>query len=211
MAHPLVVALIGIDGAGKSTQAKMLAEWLTTCGIAAVSFKNPGGRLFLSRLAQRLGRTDAVGLLGRRGFLAVETLVRWLNIARAVLWSRLSRRAAVMDRYSYCQYAMIRARADRGERLARLLYAVFPRPDLVCFLAVTPTEAHRRIELRGKDSEPLSYLTALDSAYRSLPEFDSFTVIDADRPPEKMQAALHDVVGARLSLGTRAGAVKPVR
>jgi dTMP kinase len=200
MAHPLVVALIGIDGAGKSTQARMLAEWLTASGVAAMSFKNPGGRLFLSRLAQRLGRADAIDLFGRRAFLVVETLVRWLNIARAVVWSRLSRRAAVMDRYSYCQYAMIRARAQRGERLARLLYAVFPRPDVVCFLAVTPTEAHRRIELRGKDSEPLSYLTALDAAYRSLPEFDSFTVIDADRTPDEMQAALHEVVAARLGL-----------
>jgi dTMP kinase len=198
MAHPVIVALVGIDGAGKTTQAKMLAEWLTTCGVASGYFANPGGRRFLGRLAQRFGRADAVDLLGRRGFLAVEALLRWLNICRAVVSSRLSRRVAVMDRYSFCQYAMMRVRAHRGERLARALYSVFPRPDLVCFLAVTPAEAHRRVERRGTDSESLSYLTASDAALRSLPEFASFTVVDADEPPHRVQAALRKAVGARL-------------
>jgi dTMP kinase len=198
VAHPAIVALVGIDGAGKTTQAKMLAEWLTTCGVAATYFANPGGRLFLGRLAQRLGRTDAIDLLGRRGFVAIETLLRWLNIGWAVGWSRLSRRSAVMDRYSYCQYVTMRTRADHGDRLARILYSVFPRPDLVCFLAVTPAKAHRRIELRGTDSESLSYLSAADAEYRSLPEFDSFTVVDADGAPDEVQAALRDVVTARL-------------
>jgi dTMP kinase len=130
----------------------------------------------------------------------VETLLRWLNICRAVVWSRLSRRTAVMDRYSYCQYVTMRARVDQGDRLARILYSVFPRPDLVCFLAITPAEAHRRIELRGTDSEPLSYLSAADAAYRSLPEFDSFTVIDAGGSPASVQRDLRRVVGARLGL-----------
>jgi dTMP kinase len=105
-----------------------------------------------------------------------------------------------MDRYSYCQYAIMRARGDRGERLARALYSVFPRPDAVCFLAATPARAHDRVTLRGTDSEDLSYLTATDAAYRSLPEAASFAVIDADGSPEEVRAALRDVVGARLGL-----------
>jgi dTMP kinase len=198
MAHPVLIALVGIDGAGKTTQAKWLVEWLASCGVAATYYANPGGRLFLGRLARRLGRADAVGLLGRRGFVAVEALLRWLAIVRGVLLSRLSGRVAVMDRYSYCQYAMMRVRADRGERMARALYSVFPRPDAVCFLAVTPDRAHHRVEVRGTDSEELSYLTAADAAYRSLPEATSFTVIDANGSPEEVQAALRDaVVGCR--------------
>ncbi|GAA1800898.1 thymidylate kinase [Planosporangium flavigriseum] len=199
MAHPVIVALVGIDGSGKTTQAKMLAEWLTTCGATATYFANPGGRLFLGRLAHRLGRADAIDLLGRRGFTLVETLLRWLNICRAVVWSRLSRRTAVMDRYSYCQYVTMRTRADQGDRFARILYSVFPRPDLVCFLDVAPVEAHRRVERRGTDSESLSYLSDAATGYRSLPEFESFTVVDANGSPGEVQATLRQVVGHRLN------------
>jgi dTMP kinase len=198
MTHPALIALVGIDGAGKTTHAKWLVEWLASCGVAATYYANPAGRLMLGRLARRLGRADAVDLLGRRGFVVVEALLRWLAIARSVLLSRLSGRVAVMDRYSYCQYAMMRVRADRGERLARALHSVFPRPDVMCFLAVTPARAHHRVTLRGTDSEELSYLTAADAAYRSLPEAASFAVIDADGSPEEVRAALRDMVRARL-------------
>ncbi|HEV7899671.1 MAG TPA: thymidylate kinase [Planosporangium sp.] len=201
MAHPALIALVGIDGAGKTTHAKLLVEWLASCGVAATYYANPGGRLMLGRLARRLGRADAVDLLGRRGFVVVEALVRWLAIARGLLRSRVSGRVAVMDRYSYCQYAMMRVRDDRGERLVRALYSVFPRPQAVCFLAVTPARAHHRVKERGTDSEELSYLIAADAAYRSLPEAASFAVIDADGPPEEVQAALRAVVGGARTRG----------
>jgi dTMP kinase len=154
-------------------------------------------------LARRVGRADAVDLLGRKGFLVIEMLVRWLAIARAVVCARMSGRVAVMDRYSYCQYAVMRVRADGGERFARTLYSVFPRPDVVCFLAVAPDRAQRRIKLRGIDSESLSYLAAADAAYRSLPESDSFTVIDADGPTATVEASLREVVAARLGVAPR--------
>jgi dTMP kinase len=200
MTHHALIALVGIDGAGKTTHAKWLVEWLASYGVAATYYANPGGRRMLGRLARRLGRADAVDLLGRRGFVVIEALLRWLGIARGVLGSRVSGRVAVMDRYSYCQYAMMRARGDRGERLARALYSVFPRPDAVCFLAVAPARAHERVTSRGTDSEELSYLASADAAYRSLPEAASFTVVDADGSPEEVRAALRDVVGARLGL-----------
>ncbi len=230
MAHPKIIALIGIDGAGKSTQASELAEWLAAGGTRAIFCKNPGGRLRLDRLAHRLGRANAVDLLGVRTLSIVESVVRWLTVTRAVLRSRIWRKVAVMDRYLDCQYAVLRARqqekqADldgsdagesgtgesaagtnpgpptgapppRSERLARAMYSVLPRPDLVCFLAVTPKAAQKRIEGRGYDSEKLSYLVALDAAYRSLPEAEEFVTIDADGSVPSVQSALRDVVAA---------------
>jgi dTMP kinase len=204
--RPLTIALVGIDGAGKSTQAGLLAEWLTSVGVPARHVKNPGGRLRLDRIARALGRPDAISLLGRGGFLVVEVLVRWVLLIRSVLWSRLTRRVTVMDRYTYCQYAAMRARGNRGERLVRLLYWVFPRPGLVCFLTVAPTRARERIERRGKDREGLDYLVALDAGYRSLPETAGFTVVDANLPTVPVHAALREVVERQLPLAV---AVRP--
>lgn len=185
------VALIGIDGSGKTTQAHRLAAALTAAGVPASYWQNAGGRRWFGRLAQRLGRPDAARLLGRTGLLLVESAVRWLAIARALIRSALTGRVAVMDRYAVCQYASIRAHGGtRLEPLARLVYRIFPPPELILLLAVDPAEAYRRIESRGTDHETLEYLTAADGAYRSLPEFPCFVVIDANATPDEVSRAI---------------------
>jgi dTMP kinase len=47
-------------------------------------------------------------------------------------------------------------------------------------LAVDPEVAYERIEARGYDHEELSYLRAAAAAYRSLPEYRDFVVVDAN-------------------------------
>ncbi|MER7458433.1 thymidylate kinase [Micromonospora sp. NPDC126480] len=187
------VALIGIDGSGKTTQAHRLADALTAAGLPATYHRNAGGRRFLGRVAQRLGRPDAQRLLGRGGLLVVESLLRWLAIAAALLGRLLTGRVAVMDRYSACQYASIRAHGgQRWERLARLGYRLFPRPQVTFLLAVDPLEAYRRIERRGTDHESMRYLAAADRAYRTLPEHPTFVLIDAGRPADEVS---RDILG----------------
>ncbi|RKN42047.1 thymidylate kinase [Micromonospora endolithica] len=187
------VALIGIDGSGKTTQAHRLAEALTQAGHPATYHRNAGGRRWLGRVANRLGRPDAQRLVGRQGMLAVESVLRWLAIAAALLRSLATGRVAVMDRYSACQYASIRAHGgQRWERLARLGYRVFPPPQVTFLLAVDPAEAYRRIEQRGTDHESMAYLTAADTAYRTLPECPSFVLVDAGRPADEVARQIED-------------------
>ncbi|MEW1588578.1 dTMP kinase [Micromonospora vinacea] len=181
------VALIGIDGSGKTTQAHRLADALTAAGRPATYRRNASGRRWLGRLAHRLGRPDAQRLVGRDGVLAVESVLRWLAIAIALLSCLLTGRTAVMDRYSACQYASIRAHGgQRWERLARAGYRLFPTPQVTFLLAVDPAEAYRRIEERGTDHETMGWLTAADTAYRALPEYPSFVLVDAGRPAEEV-------------------------
>ncbi|AEV82163.1 thymidylate kinase [Actinoplanes sp. SE50] len=196
-ARPRTIALVGIDGSGKTTQARMLAAAMTRAGTPARYRQNAGGRARLGRLAVRLGREDAVGLLGRRGLLLMESVLRWLAIARTLLRRAVRREVTVMDRYAVCQYASVRAHRGTAaaERRARLAYRVFPRPDVTLFLAVDPGVARARIELRGRDSESLEYLTAADMAYRQLPEFAEFTVIDANGSPDQVFDAVQRALG----------------
>lgn len=187
------VALIGIDGSGKTTQAHRLADALTAAGLPATYHRNAGGRRFLGRVAQRLGRPDAQRLLGRGGLLVVESVLRWLAIAVALLSRLLTGRVAVMDRYSACQYASIRAHGGRRwERLARLGYRLFPPPQVTFLLAVDPAEAYRRIERRGTDHESMRYLTAADHAYRTLPEYPTFVLVDAGRPADEVSRQIRE-------------------
>lgn len=191
--RPRIIALVGIDGSGKTTQAHRLAADLTARGVPASYRQNAGGRHWFGRVARRVGRRDAQDLLGRVGMLWVESLLRWLAIARALLRSTLRGEVAVMDRYAVCQYASIRAHrgGQLAERLARVAYAIFPRPDVTFLLDVRPGEAYRRIELRGTDHETVDYLTAATAAYRSLPEHAGFTVIDANGAPDNVNRQIH--------------------
>jgi len=202
-----VVAIVGIDGAGKTTQARLLATWLAACGHPADYWQNAGGRRWFGRFAQVFGRSDAQALLGIGGMLFVESVLRWLAIARALIRSRLRRHIAVMDRYSWCQYASIRAhpsgspaQSRRRERRARWFYGLFPEPDLTVFLAVTPGRAYARVETRGTDHEDLAYLAAADAAYRSLAEARRFVVIDANREPAVVQRDLRAAVAAQFEI-----------
>ena len=65
---------------------------------------------------------------------------------------------------------------------------------MVCFLATSPAVAQRRVLARGIDTEELDHLRALDAAYRALPEFGSFVVVDGDGGPDEVATALDRVV-----------------
>jgi len=196
--RPRTIALVGIDGSGKTTQAHLLATALAGRGLPARYRRNAGGRRWFGRLATALGRGDGEELLGRRAMLLVESVLRWLAILRTLLRRRFTGEIAVMDRYAVCQYASIRAHAktprperiNRAERRARLAYRVFPKPDVTFLLDVEPAVAYDRIERRGYDHEEMSYLQAAAAAYRALPEHAGFVVIDANGTPEQVQAAL---------------------
>jgi dTMP kinase len=201
---PRSVALVGIDGSGKTTQAHRLVATLAAAGVPARYVQNAGGRHWIGRQVQRFGLRDAEQVLGRRGMLLVESVLRWLAIARSRLTARLHRDVLVMDRYAVCQYASIRAhggaRGGRSERLARLAYGLFRPPGLTVYLAVSPREAHRRVEARGIDQESLEHLVAADAAYRSLPEFAGLVVVDGDGTPDQVAAGILRALGVALSV-----------
>jgi dTMP kinase len=191
-ARPLAIALVGADGSGKTTQAHRLADALTASGLHAHYRRNAGGRHWFGKLAVRLGRADGDDLLGRRVMLLVESVLRWLAILRTLLRRTVTRETVVMDRYAYCQYASLRARGAHpaAERIARLAYRLFPRPDVTFLLTVDPAAAHDRIEARGYDTETMEYLRAAAGAYRSLPEYPGFVVIDANGTPDQVHAKI---------------------
>ena len=191
--------MLGVDGSGKSTQTQLLAKRLRQDGIRAAFYRNPGGRPALNAVASALGRADGPALIGERAVVAMETVIRWAAIARALVLSLVTRRVAVMDRYSFCQYAIMRARGDRGERVIRVLFGMFPTPDVVVLLETVPAIAQQRVDLRGKDHEDLAYLNALELAYRALPEFPSFVLVDGNGTVEEVQRRLRAVVDDALA------------
>lgn len=129
-----------------------------------------------------------------------EAMLRWLAIARANVGS--SGAIAVMDRYAVCQYVSLRSHGAGGwERIARLAYRVFPRPDVTFLLWLPPAEARRRIEARGTDHESLEHLVRSATAYWSLPESTEFVVIDARGDSAQVAGLIRQQLADRLPGG----------
>jgi dTMP kinase len=63
-------------------------------------------------------------------------------------------------------------------------------------LTVDPRTAQHRIDTRGYDHETLDYLAASSAAYRSLPEYDRFRVVDGNGTPDEVAAAVRAALPA---------------
>lgn len=189
-----MVALVGIDGSGKTTQSVRLAAALSQAGLPARYGRNAGGRRWLGLVAMHLGKRDAVALMGQRGLLVVESALRWLAIARSLIAARLTGRVAVMDRYTVCQLVSLRVH-DGGtllHRLVRAAYAVFPAPTVMLFLDIPPEQAYRRVEQRGSDHEELAYLIDCRAAYLDLAS--AAVRVDASGAPDDVAFAIASAV-----------------
>jgi len=133
MAHPVLIALVGIDGSGKSSQAaRPSAAWLTMVRHPRrSSFKGArrpaqGGPDRPPACAAPTASTCSAGrstpFVEGDGALARES-------PRALLVAHFTRPDAGDGTVTtYCQYAVMAARGDRGIRLTRfLLRASFPK------------------------------------------------------------------------------------
>ncbi|GAA3712412.1 hypothetical protein GCM10022377_27520 [Zhihengliuella alba] len=182
----LTVAVVGIDGAGKTTAASHLAADAADTGWPAQFIKNPSGRRWFARLAERHGLALPTPLLDW-----AETAIRMYRVLRSTATADRFDGLTVMDRHLACQTVLREVRGLPAGRLLPALERLLARragvgrrlggPDVVVLLDVDPATALQRITLRGEDSESLADLQAARAAYLHRAGAEGWTVIDANR------------------------------
>jgi dTMP kinase len=208
------ITLEGGEGAGKSTQARLLADWLGTLGIATLVTREPGGSPLAERIRGLLLDPD----IGPKDALAEALL---FNAARRdhVLATIAPALAAgtwvICDRYS----DSTRAYQGAGERLAVGIVAELEhwvtadaRPDATLILDM-PAEAglaraaarHAQASSLGQgrdrfEAADLAFHRRLRDAFRAIAadEPERCVLIDAAGPVEAVAAALHAAIADRL-------------
>ncbi len=191
----LLIALEGIDGAGKSTLKRRLVARLRADGLRVAGWHEPTDP-GLGRKAQALGPNDPWGAA------MCFTLDRLL--ARPQL-ERLLRThdVVVADRsfYSTLAYQGSALPAARARRLVQLETGASPGPDRVLWLRLEPGLALARVGTRGYRRAPLErrrILVRVHRAYARLARRHGFVVLDARAPaPDLLARALRVVAGAR--------------
>ncbi|ACJ15681.1 thymidylate kinase [Thermococcus onnurineus NA1] len=153
----MFIVIEGIDGAGKSTQARLLAEWFKKKGYDVVLTKEPTDTAF-GKLIRRLVLTGGKeGIIdGARISHEAEALLfaadRAEHVHKLIKPSLKTGKIVISDRYFYSSLAYQWARGLDLEWLIDLnRFAV--RPDLVILLDLPVKESMKRINGRSIKTE----------------------------------------------------------
>ncbi len=195
----MFISLEGVDGSGKSTQAKLLAGAL---GGEALLIREPGG----TEAAERIRELLADPALELDSF--AELLL--FSAARADLLARVVRPAlegggtVVADRFADSSVAY--QGGARGLGTSHVLSLVDTTidglwPDLTIYLRIDPEVGLERAEGEDRfEAEGLELQRAVAEAYDEIAMIasDRVAVIDAEGSVEEVHARVMQVVQSRL-------------
>jgi dTMP kinase len=200
LARGLLVALEGIDGTGKSTQARRLAVLLREQGYAVALLREPTESPWGRRI--REATTASSGVLAPSQELDLFLQDRRYDVAAHIKPALAARQLVLMDRYYFSTIAYQGALGIDPVQIRRLNEAFAPVPNLVLVLMVPPAQALKRIRQgRGQADDMFEredYLNKVDSVYRTLMGSHVHSV-DAGQPIEVVTAALQEKITEILS------------
>ncbi|GAA4855368.1 dTMP kinase [Kitasatospora terrestris] len=208
------IALEGGDGAGKSTQAHALAEWIRSKGHEVVLTREPGGSPIGQRLRALVLDVGNTGLSHRAEALiyAADRAEHVENVIRPAL----ARGAVVItDRYMDSSIAYQGA----GRDLAATEVARISRwatgglvPDLTVVLDVDPGAARERFTeaLDRLESEPTEFHQRVRTGFLALAAADPgrYLVVDGSQQPNVVTTAIRHRLDRELPLSDQEKAAK---
>ncbi|MEM8752032.1 MAG: dTMP kinase [Pseudomonadota bacterium] len=200
----------GVDGAGKSTQARRLAAHLESGGREVVATREPGGAPGAEEIRRLLLTGDPA-----RWSPATETLLffaaRRDHLERTIRPALARGAVVVCDRFTDSTRAyQAAARPDAAgatRRLIDLLHAeaIGLDPDLTLIFDMDPEAAHARGLARGGDEARFERLgpgfqKGLRRAFRDIAEAEPrrCAIVDADGTEDEVFARVLTAVEARL-------------
>ena len=174
----------GIDGCGKSTQARLLLEYMNNTGVETILVREPGGtnisesirEILLHSSSSQLGdRTESLLMTASRAQLTQEVIIPNMDQGKFV----------IADRYSDSTLAY--QGGGRNLDIEWLIelnnYATFTLlPDITFFVDIRPEEAFRRQD-SNKDrieGEGIEFQALVRKTYQMLAERfnDRYVIID---------------------------------
>ncbi|MCW4051167.1 MAG: thymidylate kinase [Candidatus Bathyarchaeota archaeon] len=185
------VVIDGLDGSGKSTQARLLCEKVADKGLSFIVRTHPSGDNWFGQM----GRGYLL-MEGRRARIAAS-LFYILDVFRSLIlygWRRC-------DYLVFVRYLMGTAYLPRP--LDRFAYLFFlrslPTSEHMYFIDVSPDEAHQRIEANRSQKEMFESrekLVEVRGNVLRLIRNGEWTVVDGDKPT----LIIHDELMRSLAL-----------
>lgn len=192
------IAFEGGEGAGKSTQAHLLAAALEARGIACVLTREPGGTPGAEAIRELLLHPPGEGW-GPEAEGLLFAAARADHVARLIRPALADGKWVISDRFLDSSRAYQGAAGALGDGEVRALHAIGSRgllPDLTVVIAAGAERVAERLRARdagvsdaigGRDA---AYHARVESAFRGFvaAEPDRFVMIDGDGSIENVHA-----------------------
>ncbi len=199
----MLVVMEGIDGSGKTTQAKMLNGALARRGYKTVLLYEPTDSIYGNAIRQKLKSgnytpEELYGLFLRDRSLNSKKIKMFLEEGYIV----------ILDRYYISTIAYQGAQGISIERIIND-HKNMPQPNLVFILDIKPEAALARLET--KDTfEVLEFLNTVREIYLRIPSILNIPccdvyIIDASKSPDEIHAEILGYVLRKISSSDMCG------
>lgn len=191
----MLIAIEGIDGAGKTTIARFLRDELEKRGYPVVLLKEPTDGEYGRKIKEAEKRYEP------EEELKLFLLDRKEDVDKNILPALRNGKIVIMDRYYISSMAYQGARGLDMDEIRRMNEEVAPKPDLVIILDVSPQEGLKRVGRRGNRTifEEESYLARVRENFLKIARMWNETnrkvrVINAEQELEEVRRDVLDVV-----------------
>ena len=208
MTAGVFLSLDGLDGTGKSTQARMLVDRLRSRGIAVTACADPGGTALGAKVRELL-------LFGRETHIEPRAEAALFMASRAQLVDEVIRPALVRGEVVVCDRFLIstvvyqgHGRRDAGGLGPDALWEIGTAfadgllPDLTLVFDLPPDEAARRRDrspdrMESRDSK---YFESVRQGFlaEARRRAESHVILDASPPTDEVHAAVWQAVSPLL-------------
>jgi len=191
LARGVLLTFEGIDGTGKSTQARRLSTIFAQQGYDALLRREPSDSPWGRRLRETMRA-------GRRWLSPAQELELFLqdrryDVAVHIRPALAACKLVLLDRYYFSTMAYQGALGIAPEAIRRLNEAFAPVPDAVFVFLMSPAQALARIRCgrtQGGDAfEQEEYLTRVAAIFRAM-QGPHIHALAADQPMEVVTSAL---------------------
>lgn len=191
----MIVAIEGLDGSGKTTQAMMLVERLKGAGYNAV-YVRPlyifiGEKKVSDGISPRRARVGGSNIF-KRVALGIAGYLYALACYLKMRFAPGKGKVIVCDRYFY-QFFF-----DLFGRSGASVAAMFPRPDIVFFLTAELNTLYSRMAGISDRAVERDYYQATGQLYDALSEEHGFIRIDAGLGREEVNDVIFEHLSGRL-------------
>ncbi|MBC7632310.1 dTMP kinase [Aeromicrobium sp.] len=201
------VALEGGEGAGKSTQAALLVEWLQTRGHHVLLTREPGGTE-VGKVLRHIVLDNDTGELSPRTEALIYAADKAEHVDQVVLPALAEGAVVLTDRYvdSTLAYQGAGRHLDISEveHIARWATSSL-RPHLTVVLDIDPAVGHTRFEGADRiEAEPLEFHQRVRQHFLDLAGADPvhYLVVSGDGTPQHIHDAIRGAVEPWLGQAT---------
>ena len=198
------IAIEGGEGAGKSTQARLLAEALGAVGKECVVTREPGGTPGAETIRSVLLDPPGEGW-GARAEALLFAAARSDHVEKLILPSLERGAWVISDRYLDSSRAYQGGAGGVGDEAILALHAIGSaglRPDLTVLIEVDPALVVSRLRERDGDSSDAiggrgqAYHEAVAASFRTFANADpaGFALVDGNGSPDEVHRRVMDAV-----------------